>query len=110
LTEFIDDGLILNGTNSAKALGMWRVYFQTAAFPFGRCGYDLLPSPLLWWCYSSGCSCGFFGWGPFVGAFAFAFVPLEEGEEGFLAVVRCNGFLGVILHHCCLPLGFARIL
>ncbi len=34
----------------------------------------------------------FLGWGPFVGAFAFAFVPLEEGEEGFLAVVRCNGF------------------
>ena len=52
----------------------------------------------------------FFGWGSFVGAFAFAFVPLEEGEEGFLAVVRCDGFLGVILHHCCLPLGFARIL
>ena len=32
------------------------------------------------------------GWGPFVGAFAFAFVPLEEGEEGFLAVVRRDGF------------------
>ena len=30
---------------------------------------------------------------PFVGTFAFAFVPLEEGEEGFfLAVVRCDGF------------------
>ncbi len=39
---------------------------------------------------------GFLGWGPFVGAFAFAFVPLEEGEEGFFAVVRCDGFfLGV---------------
>jgi hypothetical protein len=25
-------------------------------------------------------------------AFAFAFVPLEEGEEGFLAVVGCDGF------------------
>ena len=35
----------------------------------------------------------FLGWGPFVGTFAFAFVPLEEGEEGFfLAVVRCDGF------------------
>ena len=34
----------------------------------------------------------FLGWGPFVGAFAFAFVPLEEGEEGFLVVVRRNGF------------------
>ena len=32
--------------------------------------------------------------GPFVGAFAFAFVPLEEGEEGFLAVVHCDGFFG----------------
>jgi hypothetical protein len=29
-----------------------------------------------------------------VGAFAFAFVPLEEGEEGFLAVVRCDGLFG----------------
>jgi hypothetical protein len=29
-----------------------------------------------------------------VGASAFAFVPLEEGEEGFLAVVHCNGFFG----------------
>ena len=34
------------------------------------------------------------GWGPFVGAFAFAFVPLEEGEEGFFAVVGCNVFFG----------------
>jgi len=35
----------------------------------------------------------FLGWGPFVGAFAFAFVPLEEGEEGFFfAVVRCDVF------------------
>ena len=34
----------------------------------------------------------FLGWGPFVGAFVFAFVPLEEGEEGFLVVVRRNGF------------------
>ena len=34
----------------------------------------------------------FLGWGPFVGAFAFAFVPLEEGEEGFLAVVHRDGF------------------
>jgi len=42
--------------------------------------------------------------GPFVGAFAFAFVPLEEGEEGFLF------FFGVIRHHCCLPLGCAGIL
>ena len=32
--------------------------------------------------------------GPFVGAFAFAFVPLEEGEEGFLAVRRDGFFLG----------------
>jgi hypothetical protein len=32
------------------------------------------------------------GWGPFVGTFAFAFVPLEEGEEGFLVVVGCDGF------------------
>ncbi len=32
--------------------------------------------------------------GPFVGAFAFAFVPLEEGEEGFLAVRRDVFFLG----------------
>ena len=30
--------------------------------------------------------------GPFVGAFAFAFVPLEEGEEVFLEVVRCDFF------------------
>jgi hypothetical protein len=45
-----------------------------------------------------------------VGAFAFAFVPLEEGEEGFLAVVRRDVFLGVIPHHCCLPLGCAGIL
>ncbi len=28
----------------------------------------------------------------FVGTFAFAFVPLEVGEEGFLAVVRRDGF------------------
>jgi hypothetical protein len=34
----------------------------------------------------------FLGWGPFVGAFAFAFVPLEEEEEGFLAVVHRDGF------------------
>jgi hypothetical protein len=37
----------------------------------------------------------FLGWGPFVSAFAFAFafVHLEEGEEGFfLAVVHCDGF------------------
>ena len=27
-----------------------------------------------------------------MGAFAFAFVPLEEGEESFLAVVRRDGF------------------
>jgi hypothetical protein len=52
----------------------------------------------------------FLGWGPFVGAFAFAFVALEEGEEGFLVVVRCDGFFGVIRHHCCLPLGCAGIL
>ncbi len=32
--------------------------------------------------------------GPFVGAFAFAFVPLEEGEEGFLAVRRDGFFMG----------------
>ena len=32
--------------------------------------------------------------GPFVGAFAFAFVPLEEGEEGFLAVRRDGFFWG----------------
>ena len=32
--------------------------------------------------------------GPFVGAFDFAFVPLEEGEEGFLAVRRDGFFLG----------------
>ena len=37
----------------------------------------------------------FLGWGPFAGAFAFAFVPLEEGEEGFfLAVVGYDGFFG----------------
>ena len=37
----------------------------------------------------------FLGGGPSGGAFlAFALVPLEEGEEGFLAVVRCEGFLG----------------
>ncbi len=37
----------------------------------------------------------FLGWGPFVGAFAFAFVPLEEGEEGFFfAVVCCDVFFG----------------
>ncbi len=36
----------------------------------------------------------FLGWGPSGGAFAFALVPLEEGEEGFLAVVRCDGFFG----------------
>ena len=47
--------------------------------------------------------------GPFVGAFAFAFVPLEEGEEGFLAVRR-DGFFWVIRHHCCLLLGCAGIL
>jgi len=46
---------------------------------------------------------------PFLGAFAFAFVPLEEGEEGFLAVRR-DGFFEVIRHHCCLPLGCAGIL
>jgi len=32
--------------------------------------------------------------GPFVGAFDFAFVPLEEGEEGFLAVRRDGFFMG----------------
>jgi len=43
----------------------------------------------------------FLGWGAFVGTFAFAFGPLEEGEEGFLAVVRRDGFFWVIPHHCC---------
>jgi len=45
----------------------------------------------------------FLEWGPFVGTFAFDFVPLEEGEEGFLVVVRCDGFFGgdsVDKHRC----------
>ena len=51
----------------------------------------------------------FFGWGPFVGAFAFAFVPLEEGEEGFLAVVRRDGFfLGDLLSSLLSALGLRR--
>ena len=47
--------------------------------------------------------------GPFVGAFAFAFafVPLEEGEEGFLAVRR-DGFFGGDLSSLLSALGLRR--
>ncbi len=46
--------------------------------------------------------------GPFVGAFAFAFVPLEEGEEGFLAVVCCDGFFWGDLSTLLSALGLRR--
>ena len=50
----------------------------------------------------------FLGWGHFVGTFAFAFVPLEEGEEGLLAVERCNVFFGGDLSSLLSANGFFR--
>ncbi len=43
-----------------------------------------------------------------MGAFVFAFVPLEEGEEGFLVVVRCDGFFGGDLSSLLSALGLRR--
>ena len=65
---------------SKRALFLWEDKV-TISFPLLFCG---VATPVV-------AVAEFLGWGPSGGAFAFALVPLEEGEEGFLAVVHRDG-------------------
>ena len=76
--------LVCVASISKRALFLWEGKV-TISFPLLFCG---VATPVV-------AVAEFLGGGPSGGAFlAFALVPLEEGEEGFLAVVRCEGFLG----------------
>ena len=74
--------LVCVASISKRALFLWEGKV-TISFPLLFCG---VATPVV-------AVAEFLGGGPSGGAFlAFALVPLEEGEEGFLAVVRRDGF------------------
>ena len=89
--------LVCVASISKRALFLWEGKV-TISFPLLFCG---VATPVV-------AVADFLGWGPFVGAFAFAFVPLEEGEEGFLAVVHRDGFCWGDLSSLMSALGLRR--